>query len=91
MGVGVQGEMVAGPVTLLRIGGKAMDQLWLAQGQILRSGNAENLCRTQVEIQLGSGAHVSDLLHRPLGNHLVMVTGHHQPKLHAWWKTYVAH
>ena len=55
-----------------------------------RSGNAENLCRTQVEIQLNEGAHVSDLLHRPLGSHLVMVTGHHNQRLRDWWGTYIA-
>lgn len=90
MGVGVQGDFATGPVTLLRIGGKAMDRLWLAEGQILRSGHAENLCRTQVEIQLQAGAHVGDLLGHPLGNHLVLVMGHHQHTLRNWWETYIA-
>lgn len=90
MGVGVQGELAPGPVTLLRIGGKEMEHLWLAEGQILRSGNAENLCRTQAEVQLSEGAHVSDLLRRPLGNHLVMVTGHHGQRLYDWWRTFMA-
>jgi L-fucose isomerase-like protein len=84
LGVGIQGTLSASPVTLLRIGGKGMDRVWLAEGEILQSGNAENLCRTQVEIQLTRGGNVSDLLRSPLGNHLVLMIGHHLERLHSW-------
>ncbi len=77
LGVGIQGTLPPGQVTLLRIGGKEMDRVWLAEGEILRSGNAENLCRTQAEIQLTRGGKAADLLRAPLGNHLVLVPGHH--------------
>jgi L-fucose isomerase-like protein len=87
LGVGIQGNLPAGPVTLLRIGGKLMDQLWLSEGEIVRSGKAENLCRTQVEVRLIRGGTVSDLLRRPLGNHLGLVYGHHLDRLRAWWET----
>lgn len=87
LGVGIQGTLPAGPVTLLRIGGKWMDQLWLSEGEILRSGNSENLCRTQVDIRLVRGGTVSDLLRRPLGNHLGLVFGHHLDRLRTWWET----
>ena len=87
LGVGIQGTLPAGPVTLLRIGGKAMDRLWLAEGDLLRSGDAENLCRTQAEIQLTRGGNVTDLLRAPLGNHLVLVPGHHLDRLQSWWET----
>ena len=53
-----------------------MEKVWLAEGHIDNAGTAEDLCRTQVDIQLSSG-HVSELLQNPLGNHLVMVMGHH--------------
>jgi L-fucose isomerase-like protein len=86
LGVGIQGTLPAGPITLLRIGGKLMDQLWLAEGEILRSGNSENLCRTQVEIRLIRGGTISDLLRRPLGNHLGLVFGHHLDRLRTWWE-----
>jgi L-fucose isomerase-like protein len=84
LGVGIQGTLAAGPITLLRIGGKKMDRLWLAEGEILRSGAAENLCRTQVEIQLTHGGTATDLLRAPLGNHLVLVFGHHLDRLRSW-------
>jgi L-fucose isomerase-like protein len=84
LGVGIQGTLPTGPVTLLRIGGKKMDRLWLAEGEILRSGEAENLCRTQAEIHLTRGGTVADLLRAPLGNHLVLVFGHHLRRLQSW-------
>jgi len=84
LGVGIQGAFPTGPVTLLRIGGKKMDRLWLAEGEILRSGDAENLCRTQVEIHLTRGGTVTDLLRAPLGNHLVLVFGHHLNRFQSW-------
>lgn len=84
LGVGIQGTLPTGPATLLRIGGKKMDRLWLAEGRILRSGDAENLCRTQVEVQLTNGGTVTDLLRAPLGNHLVLVFGHHLNRLQRW-------
>ncbi|NQV41085.1 MAG: fucose isomerase [Candidatus Marinimicrobia bacterium] len=89
LGVGIQGTIANGPVTLLRIGGKKMEQLWLAEGQIIESGKAEDLCRTQVEIKLSDG-HISALLEAPLGNHLVMVQGHHLQHLQSWWKQMIA-
>jgi L-fucose isomerase-like protein len=85
LGVGIQGVFPPGPVTLLRIGGRTMDRVWLAEGEITRSGAAENLCRTQVEIGLSDeGGSVDDLLRAPLGNHLVLVTGHHLQRLRRW-------
>lgn len=85
LGVGIQGTMANGPVTLLRIGGKKMEQLWLAEGDIIQSGKAEDLCRTQVEICVSDG-NVSEILENPLGNHLVLVQGHHKHRLRSWWK-----
>jgi L-fucose isomerase-like protein len=86
LGVGIQGTFTSKPITLLRIGGKEMNKLWLAEGNIIQAGFAENLCRTQVEIELISGGSVKDLLQTPLGNHLVMFSGHHLEKFKSWWK-----
>ncbi|NQT63766.1 MAG: hypothetical protein HQ556_12460 [Candidatus Marinimicrobia bacterium] len=89
LGVGIQGTLPNGPVTMLRIGGKNMDLLWLAEGDITQSGKAEDLCRTQAEIKLSEGQ-ISNLLETPLGNHLVMVQGHHLQRLQGWWKQMIA-
>jgi L-fucose isomerase-like protein len=88
LGVAIQGTFALGPVTLVRIGGTAMERLWLAEGLIVRAGESESLCRTQAEVELSRG-HVSDLLRTPLGNHLVLVPGHHGDRLRAWWETFI--
>jgi L-fucose isomerase-like protein len=84
LGVGIQGTLPTGPVTVFRIGGRKLERLWLAEGEILRAGDAENLCRTQVEIRLDRGGAVTDLLRAPLGNHLVLIFGRHFDRLRAW-------
>jgi len=89
LGVAIQGELPHESITLLRIGGAGMERLWLAEGEIIGTGNSENLCRTQVEIRLTTGS-VTDLLRSPLGNHLVMVRGHHAQRLRSWWETFVS-
>lgn len=86
LGVGIQGQIPLGPVTLVRLGGTMLDALWLAEGEITANGDAENLCRTQVDIALSRG-HVSELLRAPLGNHIVLVRGHHADRLAEWWET----
>lgn len=90
LGVGIQGKLPTGPATLLRIGGKTMSRIWLADGEILQSGHADNLCRTQVEVRLTRDGHVEKLLRTPLGNHLVLVPGHHADRLRSWWETMIA-
>ncbi|MDP2182097.1 MAG: hypothetical protein Q8K99_05965 [Actinomycetota bacterium] len=86
LGVGIQGTLPKGPVTLLRIGGALMDELWLAEGDLTDVGAKPNLCRTQARIALSRG-NVRDLLTAPLGNHIVMVRGHHADRLAQWWET----
>lgn len=86
LAVGIQGTLPKGPVTLLRIGGAMMDELWLAEGELVSTGDAENLCRTQATIELSRG-HVTELLRAPLGNHIVLVYGHHADRLATWWET----
>jgi L-fucose isomerase-like protein len=86
LGIGIQGQLPLGPVTLLRIGGSMMDALWLAEGEVVSTGDAENLCRTQVRVALSRGS-VGDLLLAPLGNHIVLVYGHHADRLAGWWES----
>jgi len=87
-GVGIEGHFPLGPVTLVRIGGLEMEKLWLAEGQIVRTGNDPTLCRTQIEVELDDGS-VADLLDSPLGNHLIVVPGRHRMRLAKWHSTMV--
>ncbi|MHB9003351.1 MAG: hypothetical protein ACYC6C_04720 [Coriobacteriia bacterium] len=86
LGVGIQGTLPKGPVTLLRIGGTTLESLWLAEGELTDTPTEENLCRTQARIQLLRGD-VRELLVAPLGNHIVMIRGHPAERLLEWWET----
>lgn len=74
LGVGIQGELEPGPVTLARIGGAGLRELFLSDGELLANGDSELRCRTQIQLKLH--ADVRELLDRPLGNHLVLIRGH---------------
>lgn len=84
IGVAFEGELPEGPVTLARIGGRDLDALWLAEGRAVVTPPREDLCRTQLAVELDHGV-VGDLLRAPLGNHLVVVYGHHRARLQSWW------
>ena len=88
LGVGIQGFFEEGPVTLLRIGGKKMEKLWVVEGKIISTGNSEHLCRTQVEIELIDSS-VKDLLLSPLGNHVILIQGKHSERLTDYWETII--
>lgn len=88
IGVGIQGTFSNDKVTLMRIGGSNMEKIWLAEGEIIKTGNSEHLCRTQVEIKLSKG-NVSELLNNPLGNHLILTKGHNSRELYDYWSNYI--
>ena len=89
MGVGISARFAPQPVTLIRLGGPDLDECWIAEGAIVATGDDADLCRTQVTIEVSSG-NVADLLTHPLGNHLVLASGHHERRLRAWWSMVVA-
>jgi L-fucose isomerase-like protein len=84
IGIGLRGTFARGPVTLLRLGGTRLERHWFAEGRIESSGDAPDLCRTQVTVHVD--APLDTLLEDPLGNHLVMVRGHHRRRLERWWR-----
>lgn len=89
LGVGIGGEISNGKVTLLRIGGKNLEQIWISNGEIIDSGSSEVLCRTQVKVKLHGAAKVTDLLRNPLGNHILMVRGSYAKELYEWWEVFI--
>jgi L-fucose isomerase-like protein len=89
LGVGIQGSLPTGPVTLVRIGGTRMEKLRVIDGRLMRNTDHPDLCRTQVEVDVGRDA-LQDLLAQPLGNHLVVVPGHHAALLGRWHGAMIA-
>lgn len=74
-GVGIDGTFAPGPVTLLRLGGVNLDRWWGAEGLLEESLHSDGFCRTQIRVRIPADA-AGELLQHPLGNHLVLVTGH---------------
>jgi L-fucose isomerase-like protein len=89
LGVGIQGELSKGKVTIMRLGGKNLEKIWISNGEILESGSSENLCRTQVKVKLHGSAKASDLLISPLGNHVLLMRGSYAKELLEWWETFI--
>jgi L-fucose isomerase-like protein len=90
IGVGIAGDIPAGEVTLVRIGGEDMDRLWVAEGRVAQHAPLEGVCRTQMHVTLHRPALAAELLERPLGNHIVAVPGRHARRLASWWRWAVA-
>ncbi len=89
LGVAIAGDLPPGPVTLLRLGGRRLDAIFLAEGEAVPVPRREDLCRTQVDVQLAPGE-ITELLERPLGNHLLLVPGRHAARLRGYWEWAVA-
>jgi L-fucose isomerase-like protein len=89
LGVGIQGAMPTGPVTLVRIGGARMELLRVIDGALTRNTDHADLCRTQVEVEVGRDR-LQELLAQPLGNHMVVVAGHHAAALSRWHAAMIA-
>ncbi len=85
LGIGLRGRFAPGWVTLLRLGGPSLDRCWVAEAEIERSGDAADLCRTQVTVRLDA-VQAGSLLEEPLGNHLVLFHGRHRSRIEQWWQ-----
>lgn len=85
IGVALHGEFRCGPFTLFKIGARL--DAFVAEDVLLTANQYEDrLCRTQVHIQApGLPAY---LLNAPLGNHHILLPGHHAQALAAFVKSY---
>ena len=79
-GIGIQGIMPTGHVTLVKCGGECLDEYYLSTGTLTENTNYLNMCRTQVRVKLDTPAEY--FLRNPLGNHHIMVQGNYAMQLH---------
>jgi L-fucose isomerase-like protein len=79
IGVGIEAELAAKTATLARVGGAALDEVTVVEGDVRDAASSPLRCRTQLALRLGAGAEgwLERLLTAPLGNHLVLVPGRH--------------
>lgn len=80
IGVGVRGYMKEGPVTIFKVSGD-LSRHFIAEGHLLRNEAKPDLCRTQQVIQLEDKSQTSYFLTQPIGNHHIVLPGHHKELL----------
>ena len=85
IGVGIRGFVPVGPVTICKVSGD-LSRAFIAEGDLLRSQAAPDLCRTQLVVRLANPSDTEYFLTNPIGNHHVIVMGHHAEILKAFFR-----
>ena len=80
IGVGIRGYMKEGPVTIFKVSGD-LSRCFIAEGELVKSQAKPDLCRTQQVIQLTDKHQTEYFLTRPIGNHHIILPGHHKELL----------
>jgi len=87
LGVGIEGQMETGPITLARIGDTDLLSTFVSAGTLLECGTHPQRCRTQLKLKLDKD--VNYFLEQPLGNHHVLVPGDHEDALALYAQLYL--
>jgi L-fucose isomerase-like protein len=80
IGVGIRGYMKEGPVTIFKVSGD-LSRFFIEEGELIRNQAKSDLCRTQQVIQLSHPSQASYFLTNPIGNHHIILPGHHRDLL----------
>ncbi|MBR5030088.1 MAG: hypothetical protein IKX63_03170 [Muribaculaceae bacterium] len=80
IGVGIRGFMKPGPVTIFKVSG-GLDRHFAEEGMLVENQGKPDLCRTQQIIQLNDKAAARYFLTNPIGNHHIIIPGHHKAVL----------
>lgn len=80
IGVGIRGYMKEGPVTIFKVSGD-FSRCFIQEGELVRNQSKSDLCRTQQVIQLSDPEKTAYFLNNPIGNHHIILPGHHQELL----------
>ncbi len=76
IGVGIRGYMKPGPVTVFKVAGD-LKRCFVAEGELTRNQAEPNLCRTQQVVRLADATQTNYFLTEPIGNHHIVLPGHH--------------
>lgn len=81
-GIGIQGIINEGPVTVFKIGGENLAQYIIMPGQLLINTDDHNCCRTQIEVKVDN---LDYFLTEPIGNHHLIIPGDHSYLLNKYF------
>lgn len=87
LGVGIAAQIPPGPCTIFRLGGERLDRLFVREGTITGSLAREDLCRTQATISVDGS--LEPLLTSPLGNHHILISGHHRDTIERFFSRFL--
>ena len=87
IGVGIRGYMKEGPVTIFKMSGD-LSRCFAEEGRLKRNQAKPDLCRTQQIIQLADPEKASYFLKNPIGNHHIIIPGHHKELLDEIFEQY---
>jgi len=87
LGVGIAGTIPAGPCTVFRLGGERLDRLFVREGTTEALTVRDDLCRTQIQVVVDGP--IDGLLEAPLGNHHILLEGHHRRTIETFFERYL--
>ena len=80
IGIGIRGYMKEGDVTIFKVSAR-LNRWFIAEGTLVRNQAEPDLCRTQQVIQLSDKTQTVYFMKNPIGNHHVVLPGHHKALL----------
>lgn len=86
IGVGIRGYMKEGDVTIFKVSGD-LSRCFIEEGELLCNQSEADLCRTQQVIRLSDSSKASYFLTEPIGNHHIILPGHHKELLEEMMKS----
>lgn len=74
-GIAIQGIMPQGDITIFKMGGSDGRKCYVSDGQLIENCNLTTACRTQIRLHLDKS--VDYFTKRSIGNHHIVLLGHH--------------
>jgi len=87
LGIGISGTFPEGSYTMFRLGGERLDHLFVREGLLENHEFRKDLCRTQLRLRMSEP--LDKLLHSPLGNHHILIPGHHRNAIQRFWERHL--
>ncbi|MBQ4367705.1 MAG: hypothetical protein II786_06455 [Muribaculaceae bacterium] len=86
IGVGIRGYMPLGPVTLFKLSGD-LSRCFAVHATLVSNESLPDLCRTQQVIRLEDPGLAAYFLNNPIGNHHIVLPGHHKELINRFVRT----
>jgi len=87
LGIGISGTFPEGAYTMFRLGGQRLDHLFVREGSLENTEFRNDLCRTQLRLRMTEP--IDELLHSPLGNHHILIPGHHRKTIERFFQRHL--